>query len=271
VTGPRTLRLGHLYPLQMSIYGDLGNVLCLVRRAAWRGWRLEVVPIGPGAADGRLAAGCDGFFFGGGQDRDEAQVAEDLRAFKAAALRDAVAAGRPLLAVCGGYQLLGTHYRPAAGDAVAGLGLLDLRTEAGRRRAVGNVVVRPDPVLGLGPAVLVGFENHSGRTFLGPGLRPLGRTTIGAGNNGADGGEGVVAGSIVGTYLHGPVLPRNPALADWWLARALDPTTPTGLGPLDDTAERWAHERGVAQAHRERGRRQVAALRRWRRRPPAPA
>lgn len=237
----------------MSIYGDRGNLVCLRRRAEWRGWRLEVIAIGLGAGDGRLVAGCDGFLFGGGQDRDEAEVAADLRAFKAGPLAEAVAAGRPLLAVCGGYQLLGSHYRTRAGAVVPGLGLLPLRTEAGRRRAVGNVLVRPDPGLGLDAPWLVGFENHSGRTFLGPELRPLGRTEVGGGNNGVDGGEGVLAGSIIGTYLHGPVLPRNPGLADWWLARALAPAAPAPLPPLDDAAERLAWDRAVAQVRREQG------------------
>ncbi|HUY96875.1 MAG TPA: glutamine amidotransferase [Verrucomicrobiae bacterium] len=251
MTGPRRLRLGHLYPVQMSLYGDGGNILCLRQRAAWRGWTLEVVPLGLGAEDGRRAATCDGFFFGGGQDRDQARVADDLLAFKAGPLGAAVATGRPLLAVCGGYQMLGTHYRTLEGVVVPGLGLLDLHTIAGRRRAVGNVVVAPDPALG-GGTLLVGFENHSGRTFLGPRLRPLGRTVVGAGNNGVDSGEGVLAGSVIGTYLHGPLLPRNPDLADWWLARAIAPGDPQPLLLLDDTAERVARERAVRQAHRER-------------------
>ncbi|HUY61668.1 MAG TPA: glutamine amidotransferase [Candidatus Dormibacteraeota bacterium] len=265
------LRLGHLYPAQMSMYGDRGNILTLQQRAAWRGLTLTVVPLGLGADAGADAQTCHGVFFGGGQDRDQVALAEDLRTHKGAALRALVAAGAPLLAVCGGYQLLGSHYTTADGVTVPGLDLLPLWTQAGARRLVGNVVVAPDPQLGLGAARLVGFENHSGRTHLGPGCRPLGHTVVGEGNNGEDGGEGVWAGTVVGTYLHGPVLPRNPALADWWLRAACRQAgLPDQLTPLDDGWELAAQAEGVERAARERGSAHRGRWR-WDRRRPAAA
>jgi lipid II isoglutaminyl synthase (glutamine-hydrolysing) len=251
----RALRLGHLYPLAMTIYGDAGNVRALRRRAEWRGMELEVVPIEAGPAD---LENCDLLLIGGGQDRDQSAVFADLAAHKRESLARAVAGGAAVLAVCGGYQLLGHDYVDARGRVLEGLALLDLRSRAGDDRWIGNVIVEADPGMGLGEPRLVGFENHGGRTHLGPGLRPLGRVVVGGGNNGADGGEGVVAGRVVGTYLHGSLLPKNPALADWLLAAAVahrdglaDPPT---LPPLDDTLELAAHGRAVEIALAERGR-----------------
>jgi lipid II isoglutaminyl synthase (glutamine-hydrolysing) len=262
----RPLRLGHLYPHAMTIYGDAGNVCSLRRRAEWRGIEVEVVPIEAGPAD---LEGCDLLFMGGGQDRDQGGVFADFAEHKRGSLERALAAGVAVLAVCGGYQLLGHDYVDADGRVLEGLGLLDLRSRAGDDRWIGNVLVEAEPSMGLAEPTLVGFENHGGRTHLGPGLRPLGRVLVGGGNNGEDGGEGVVAGRVVGTYLHGSLLPKNPALADWLLAAALAHRdgleTAPGLAPLDDRLEAAAHARASDIALAERGRGPVARPRGGRR------
>src|SRR5581483_5402715 len=157
-------------------------------RAEWRGFDARLLELGKGAGDGFQDV--DVFFFGGGQDREQALVYDDLLEYKALPLGKALAGGAAMLAVCGGYQLLGHYYQTADGERFNGLGLLDLHTEGGARRCIGNVVVGVED-LGLEPPTLVGFENHSGRTFLGAGLKPLGRVLVGSGNNGQDGGEGV--------------------------------------------------------------------------------
>jgi CobQ-like glutamine amidotransferase family enzyme len=211
------LRICHLYPDLLNLYGDRGNVATLVRRAQWRGIAVRVTDARLGEAVDPGAA--DLFFIGGGEDRQQRLAAPDLRAVKGPALREATAAGAVVLAVCGGYQLLGHAYRPADGPVLDGLGLLDLETVhpgPGAPRLVGNIVVR-DPAGGL----LVGFENHGGRTRLGPGASPLGTVIAGFGNNGEDGTEGAVAGTVYGTYLHGPLLPKNAWFADRLIAQAL--------------------------------------------------
>jgi lipid II isoglutaminyl synthase (glutamine-hydrolysing) len=219
----------------MNIYGDRGNILTLVKRAEWRGLAVEVTAIGRGSAPDLNQF--DLLFWGGGQDRDQRLVFEDLSAHKAAGIRAAVDRGAVVLAVCGGYQLLGEYYVTADGQKLPGLGLLDLHTIPGPRRNIGNVLVDASG-LGIRPSTLVGFENHSGKTYLGSGLRPLGRVLRGTGNNGEDGTEGVAVGNVFGTYLHGSLLPKNPQLADLLLARALG----RQLEPLDDTVERTAHD-----------------------------
>jgi CobQ-like glutamine amidotransferase family enzyme len=223
----------------MSIYGDRGNIISLVRRAALRGVGVEVVEIGRGPAD---LSGFDLLFFGGGQDQDQDLVAHDLTAEKRQAVAEAVAGGTAMLAVCGGYQMLGSHYTAVGGREIPGLGLLDLHTEAGKARSIGDVVLETTG-LELSPRTLVGFENHAGRTFLGPGLRPLGRCLVGGGNNGDDGCEGVVAGGVVGTYLHGSLLPKNPHLTDHLLRLALRHRDPSAeLAEAPAPTELRAHE-----------------------------
>ncbi len=245
-----TLRLGYLYPDLLNLYGDRGNILTLVRRIRWRGLDVVVREIGLGERPD--FAELDLVFIGGGQDREQALIAEDLAGVKADGLRAAVEAGLPLLAVCGGYQLLGRFYRTGDGRELPGAGVLDLWTEAGKRRMIGNVVIETDLWMEE-PRTIVGFENHSGRTFLGPGCRPLGRVRVGGGNNGRDGGEGAVHRSAVGTYLHGPVLPKNPRLADWLLERALERRRGTaGLAPLDDAVEVAAHHAAIERARATR-------------------
>ncbi|TMC31316.1 MAG: glutamine amidotransferase [Chloroflexi bacterium] len=233
------LRIAHLYPDEMNIYGDRGNILTLQKRAQWRGIQVEVRAIGRGPSPD--LSDVDLIFWGGGQDRDQELVFTDAATHKVESIRGALADGAVVLAVCGGYQLLGEYYVTAEGKQLPGLELVELHTVPGPKRNIGNIVIETRD-LGLQPATLVGFENHSGRTYLGPGLTPLGRVLRGAGNNGQDGTEGVAAGNIFGTYLHGSLLPKNPHFADLLLDRALRRRGSVRLQPLDDTVELSAHE-----------------------------
>ena len=233
------LRIAHLYADEMNIYGDRGNILTLTRRAEWRGIPVEVRAIGRGPAPD--LSDIDLIFWGGGQDRDQELVFTDAARHKVQAIRTAIDGGAVVLAVCGGYQLLGEYYVTADGKQLPGLGLVDLHTVPGSRRNIGNIVIETS-ALGLDPPTLVGFENHSGKTYLGAGLQPLGRVLRGAGNNGEDGTEGVASGNIFGTYLHGSLLPKNPHFADQLLERALRRRGFDRLTPLDDSVEMSAHD-----------------------------
>jgi CobQ-like glutamine amidotransferase family enzyme len=246
------LRLVHLYPDLMSVYGDRGNVLALVRRAEWRGIEVEVQELSVGdSLDARQA---DLIFFGGGQDREQAVVSPDFLKQKGSAVREAVEDGAALLSVCGGYQLLGQSYTTVDGQELPGAGLFDVRSVPGPKRHIGNVLI--ETYLDDVPRTLVGFENHSGRTYLGPGIRPLGRTVVGAGNNGEDQTEGAVYMGAVGCYLHGSLLPKNPWLADRLLAAAVTHRLgePVRLMPLDDRLEEEAHQSVAARVRRAGGR-----------------
>src|SRR5438045_6983076 len=234
------LVVGHLFPDYLNIYADRGNIAVLARRAAWRGHELEVRPLG---ARGALSQGeHDLFYIGGGQDREQELIAPALAA-PGDGLRAAVERGAALLAVCGGYQLLGRFYRDQSGDELPGVGLFPLHTVAGERRMIGDVLLECE----LEPGdrrTLAGFENHAGRTCLDEGAEALGRVLAGFGNDGDSGYEGCRVGRAVGTYLHGPLLPRNPWFADWVLAQALahaGGTEPTPLEPLADHLEDEAH------------------------------
>jgi lipid II isoglutaminyl synthase (glutamine-hydrolysing) len=232
-----TLRVCALYPDLLNIYADRGNLLLLERRCAWRGIGFEVTAAGLG--DRVDPDAHDLFYIGGGQDRDQALCAHDLVATKRDALHAAAARGAAVLAVCGGYQLLGEAYQLGA-EEIPGIGLVDLRTvrEEGPR-LIGNVAIEVE-LPGLeGPRVLAGFENHGGRTHLGAGALPLGRVLRGHGNTGSSGHEGVRAGNVIGTYLHGPLLPKNAWFADWLVGAALGIRQP--LEPLDDRLEDAAH------------------------------
>jgi CobQ-like glutamine amidotransferase family enzyme len=238
------LRMLALYPEQMNIYADRGNILFLQRRCEWRGIGFEYAASGPG--EPLDPAAHDLIYLGGGQDRDQRIVAGDLVSTKRAALAEAVADGAAMLAVCGGYQLLGHGYQLGE-ERIAGLGLADLETvRKPGPRLIGNVEIEVD--LGDGPRRLAGFENHGGRTQLGAGAEPLGRVVRGFGNNGEDGLEGVRRGKVIGTYLHGPLLPKNAWLADRLIELALARRlgSPPELEPLDDRLESAAHE----SAHR---------------------
>ena len=231
------LRICALYPDLMNIYADRGNLLLLERRCDWRGIGFEITPAGLGESIDPDAH--DLFYLGGGQDRDQLLCAQDLVETKRDALHAAAAAGKVVLGVCGGYQLLGHAY--AFGDQeVPGVGLVDLRTvrsETGPR-LIGNVAIEVDLPGAGGPRVLAGFENHGGRTHLGAGERPLGRVLRGFGNTGDSGFEGVIRDGVIGTYLHGPLLPKNAWFADWLVQRSLGLDE---LAPLDDALEDAAH------------------------------
>jgi len=240
VTG---LRVCHLYPEHLNIYADRGNIAVLRSRCEWRGIEFAAAGCGPGDP----LPDADLYYVGGGQDRDQLLIAGDLVG-RAAGLRSAIADGAWLLAVCGGYQMLGHYYRGHRGDEMRGTGLVDLVTEAGDTRMIGNITIDCEPRPGE-PMTVVGFENHAGRTRLGEGVRPLGRVLQGHGNNGRDGGEGVLSGRIVGTYIHGPLLPKNPAFADVLIAEALRRRSgAVELEPLDDRLEHSAHDVAVAIA-----------------------
>ena len=233
------LRLLALYPEQMNIYADRGNILFLQRRCEWRGIGFRYAASGPG--DEFDPGEHDLIYIGGGQDRDQVLVAEDMLRTKREAIASAVNDGAALLAVCGGYQLLGHRYELGK-ESIPGLGIADLETvrEPGPR-LIGNVAIETG--LGDGPRVLAGFENHGGRTVLGPDAEPLGRVLHGHGNNGRDGYEGIKRLNLIGTYLHGPLLPKNAWLADRLIALAIERRTGSlpELEPLGDELEIAAH------------------------------
>jgi len=232
------LRIAHLYAHFLNIYGDRGNIIALAQRARWRGIDVAIDAIDVG--DCLDPERYDFYFIGGGQDKQQQIIAEDL-VKRGDALKAAVASGAVIVSVCGGYQLLGHYYRPHAGPELRGISLLDAYTVAGNRRMIGNVLVRrPDG------STLVGFENHSGKTYLGPDLSPLGKVAVGNGNNGEDGCEGAAHGHVYGTYLHGSLLPKNPAFADELLIAALSRRHGQfKLAPLEDNLELQAHKQAM--------------------------
>jgi len=240
------LRIAHLYPDLLNLYGDRGNLLCLRWRAEQRGIAVRVTLVRLGETLDPEAH--DLIFLGGGEDRQQALVARDLQG-KAQALRAASARGVVILGVCGGYQLLGHGYRPAEGEPLAGVGVLDVVTEhpgPRARRLVGDVVAE-GAIPGIG--TLVGYENHGGRTWLGPRSEPLARVVVGFGNNGQDRTEGAVCGTVFGTYLHGPVLPKNPRFADHLIRLSLRRRYgEVALAPLDDRFEEAAHQTALIRA-----------------------
>jgi hypothetical protein len=260
--GGRRVRIVHLFPDLLNVYGDAGNVRTLVVRAEVRGIRAELSEVRAGS---RGIPPADILLIGGGQDREQRAVAREL-AEHGSAIRDQIAEGASLLAVCGGFQNLGWWYRTSAGETIAGPGILDIRTEAGPGRMVGPVVaaMRGGPGAWSGRDEVVGFENHAGRTWLGPAAQPLALVDIGHGNNGQDGtegllalpGEGRTAGLRIGTYLHGPLLPRNPHIADALIAAGLARGgARVHLAPLADVEEWRAHD-GYATRSRDRRRRE---------------
>ncbi|MFN8557663.1 MAG: glutamine amidotransferase [Dehalococcoidia bacterium] len=242
------LRLAHLYPTLMNLYGDRGNIITLRRRCAERGIALDVDEIGLG--DPFDPNRYDLVFIGGGQDREQSRIAHDLVDLKGPGLRAAVADGMPVLAVCGGYQLLGRSYQAGDGTELPGVGVFPMRSvHPGdvAPRCIGNVAAAWEG------GTLVGFENHGGRTYLDPGVAPLARVEAGYGNNGEDGGEGAVINNAFGTYLHGSLLPKNPAFADHLIRLALRRRygPDVDLLPLDDALEWQAHAAAAAVARRD--------------------
>jgi CobQ-like glutamine amidotransferase family enzyme len=217
-----TLRVGLIYPELLGTYGDRGNAVVLVQRARWRGHDAELVEV---AASDPIPDSLDIYLFGGGEDDPQSMAAAGMRT-SAANITRARDNGGAVLAVCAGFQLIGHRYEIGDGETIDGLGLVDAVTRAGSPRLIGDVVVEPEDPLPM----LTGFENHGGRTTLGPGERPLGRVRTGGGNG--DGYDGILAERLVGTYLHGPVLPRNPVLADLLLSWVVG-----DLAPLDSALE----------------------------------
>jgi len=242
------LRLLALYPEQMNIYADRGNIVFLQRRCEWRG--IDFAYTAAGLGESVDPGAHDLLYLGGGQDRDQRAVAADMVASKREALAAAVDDGAVLLAVCGGYQLLGHSYQLGE-ERLPGLGLADLETvRAPGKRLIGNVAIEAD--LGDGPQIVAGFENHGGRTYLGSDAQSLGRVLSGFGNNGQDGLEGVRRDNLFGTYLHGPLLPKNAWLADHLIALALEHRhgSRPEPEPLDDRLELAAQECARAAATR---------------------
>ena len=243
--------VGHLYPEYLNIYADRGNIAVLAQRAAWRGHELDVRAV---SADERVVPGeHDLLYIGGGQDREQALVAHDL-VRKADDVLAAAAGGAAVLAVCGGYQLLGRFYRVADGSELPGVGLFPHHTVAGTRRLIGDVLL--EATFAGERRTIAGFENHAGRTHLDAGAEPLGRVVAGFGNDGESGFEGCRVGRALGTYLHGPLLPRNPWLADWLLSQAIAHRTgdAPALEPLGDELEHAAHAVSSERARSRGGR-----------------
>lgn len=229
----------------MNIYGDRGNIISLAQRARWRGIDVDIVPVTIGKT--LDPAQCDVLFFGGGQDKEQFLVAEDFRTAQAPHVHEYVESGGTLLSICGGYQLLGKYFRTHTGETLEGIGVFDAWTVAGDRRCIGNVIVETE--FGGAKRTLVGFENHSGKTYLGSGCRPMGKSLAGSGNNGEDGNEGAIYRNAFGCYLHGSLLPKNPWFTDYLLLTALRRRygPAVRLGPLDDTLENRAHEAVIAR------------------------
>jgi lipid II isoglutaminyl synthase (glutamine-hydrolysing) len=232
------LRIGHLYAHFLNIYGDRGNIITLEQRANWRGIPVSVTAIG---LEEKIDPDYfDLYFIGGGQDKQQTVIAENLIQRKSA-IHDAVKQGAVILAICGGYQLLGHYYKPHEGEELKGISLIDAFTVAGHKRMIGNVIIKRADA-----TTLVGFENHSGKTFLGKDLKPLGKVVTGNGNNGEDRLEGAAQGTVYGTYLHGSLLPKNPHFADLLIGQALERRHgKVSLAPLDDSLETSAHRRAL--------------------------
>lgn len=205
----------------MSIYGDRGNIIVLQKRCEWRGIEVEVKQIGLESSEKDLLS-CDLLMMGGAQDSQQTIVAKNLEK-KKKTLSKMIESGTPGLYICGGFQFLGKYYKEADGTIIEQLGILDVYTEnPGRERLIGNIVIKIQDSRFMIKNYLVGFENHGGRTRLGPGVKPLGKVLKGFGSNAEDGTEGAVYKNSIGTYFHGPILPKNPELADWLLERALE-------------------------------------------------
>ncbi|MBQ3275942.1 MAG: glutamine amidotransferase [Oscillospiraceae bacterium] len=240
------LKICHLYPDVLNLYGDRGNIACMRRRLEWRGIGCAVTELPLGTVDD--LTGYDLFFIGGGQDFEQTVLLSDLNAGRRDDIRAAAEDGKTFLCICGGYQLLGRGYRTADGEWCDYTGILDFVTEGSRDRMIGNYAFRLGPESGGG--VVVGFENHGGRTRLGSGLTPLGAVLKGCGNNGQDGTEGVRYRNVFGTYSHGPVLPKNPAFCDGILLSALvRKYGGAELAPLEDAAENAARRYMLNRLH----------------------
>lgn len=234
------IHIGWLYPEYMNLYGDRGNVIVLEQRSRWHGLDPVITKVSLGQqADFRQF---DLLMMGGGQDREQGLIAEDFLKVKGGSLGDAIHDGLAVLAVCGGFQMLGRYFKTHKGEMLRFTGILDLWTEGSSDRLIGNAIIE-SPIFGE-TKTLVGFENHSGKTYLGDGVKPLGRVVRGHGNNGKDKLEGVLFKNTIGTYLHGSILPKNPHLADWLIQRALERRygQEVKIATLNDELEEKAHQ-----------------------------
>ncbi len=240
------LIIGYLYGDLMNIYGDTGNIITLQKRAEWRGIEgvIKNISLHDRIPTSDVGTQIDLYFFGGGQDQAQSLVAADLeKSNKGRVIKAEVEGGVPMLAICGGYQLLGEYYKPHSGPKLPGIGLFPAYTQAGDKRMIGNIVI--ETMFGK----LVGFENHSGTTYLKKGAIPLGMVIKGFGNNGQDQTEGCIYKNAIGCYMHGSLLPKNPKLADWLLKKALEVKygKSIDLKPLDDTLELQAHQKAISR------------------------
>lgn len=228
----------------MNIYGDQGNIIALRQRARWRDIEVVIHEYDLGT---RIPKGVnDLYFFGGGQDQEQVLASQDLQT-KQAILKEDFEGGSVFLSICGGYQLLGHYYQDQSGEKLMGIGLIDAYTVASKKRMIGNLVIESNPKLNLQPKTLVGFENHSGQTFLGKEVQPLGKVLKGFGNNGEDHTEGGWYKTFFGCYLHGSLLPKNPHFADYLIELALKKKQPDyQLEPLDDTLELRTHQKALS-------------------------
>ena len=228
------IKILHLYPKEMNLYGDHGNVLAIKRRCEWRNIDVEVIEHEP---DNKIPKDIDIIFGGGGQDSGQGIIEDDLQEI-APKLKDMIEDGVPCLVICGLYQLFGKYFQTSDGRKIMGTSILDIITNAGPERLIGNIVINS-----YGFGEVVGYENHSGLTSIGPNVNPFGEVILGAGNNGEDKTEGCRYKNCIGTYLHGPILPKNPKLTDFFIEKALERKSATGvmLKKLDDEIEEKAH------------------------------
>ncbi len=238
-----TISIAHLYPELLNLYGDLGNIITLKKRCQWRNIKVEITNINMGDKIGKH----DLFFIGGGQDKQQEDVAQELFSHKSE-LQSQRDDGAVFLGICGGYQLFGHYYQPHGKDKLQGISLMDAYTVAGKKRFIGNVTIKTDF---LTPDTLVGFENHSGLTYLEGDTKPLGKSIVGYGNNGTDGFEGGRYKNVFGTYLHGSLLPKNPHFADYLIELALEKKygEQIKLSKLDDKIETETHNSLIGKSY----------------------
>lgn len=238
-----TISIAHLYPELLNLYGDLGNIITLKKRCQWRNIKVEITNINMGDKIGKH----DLFFIGGGQDKQQEDIAQELFSHKSE-LQSQRDDGAVFLGICGGYQLFGHYYQPHGKDKLQGISLMDAYTVAGKKRFIGNVTIKTDF---LTPDTLVGFENHSGLTYLEGDTKPLGKSIVGYGNNGTDGFEGGRYKNVFGTYLHGSLLPKNPHFADYLIELALEKKygEQIKLSKLDDKIETETHNSLIGKSY----------------------
>lgn len=235
----KKLKICHLYPDVLNLYGDRGNVTAIKKRLEWRNIECEIINANIG--DKTDLSDCDIFFIGGGQDFEQEVLLEDIAAGKGSAITDAVESGKVFLAICAGYQILGKYYKTHTGEVCNFIGALDLYTVGQKKRMIGNYAYECE--IGGKKTEIVGFENHSGKTYLGKGVKPFGKILYGNGNNSEDKTEGARYKNVYATYAHGPVLPKNPAFTDELIRTALENKYGEGtLDELDDTFENNAHD-----------------------------